>query len=103
MKKIWVSLASIIGFCTSVLLICMYLERKRVERIIETEEKTEQQKWQEYLENLRESKKHEDECFIQDLKEGKINKVFYEAFKDLFNYPELPEGFVFPEDREPKA
>lgn len=39
MKKIWIRIASIIGFCTSVLLIYKYLERKRVERIIETEEK----------------------------------------------------------------
>ena len=36
--------------------------------------------------------------FYQDLEDGKICKMFYDTFKDLFNFPELPEGYVFPDE-----
>lgn len=90
---------SVLMNCFFIFLIYVQYSNSKREKEAEEKRKDELQKEEEHQRELAEYKQKRDSQFIQDCKDGKVSKLFYEGFRDLFNLPTLPEGFVFPEDQ----
>ena len=104
LKVLAISISSIVFFCIALVMHERYL-KKKAERKLEEAKKDKEEQLSFLEKHRREGEKIQAEMyerFYKDLENGNIPKIFYETFKDVFGYPELPEGYVFPEDKEKK-
>lgn len=103
LKVLVIMVVTIACSCTFLALYWNYLAEKEWKAYKDAEKAEELKLQKEIEEEEKKQKRLHDERIIQNLKDGKISKKVYESMKRMGFYPELPEGFVFPEDREPKA